>query len=164
MPDVIIERKLCNSDDFPNDTMKEIEIKIDDEEENNESKTVKVLLIKQHNKFFCLATKCSHYSVPLVNGVVYKNRLRCFAHGACFDIRTGDIEDYPGVDCLPKYEVYIDRDRDVYLRANRAELLTSKRVKGETGCKSRPSSAAVEHRPCSANIRGRRFFMNLQNS
>lgn len=78
MADVIVDRKLCNSDEFPNDSMKEIELDLS--EQIGKEKTVKVLLIKQNNRFYCMGPKCSHYSVPLVNGVIYKNRLRCFAH------------------------------------------------------------------------------------
>lgn len=34
-------------------------------------------------------------------GVLINNRLRCFAHGACFRVDTGDIEDHPGHGNLP---------------------------------------------------------------
>lgn len=34
-------------------------------------------------------------------GVLVNNRLRCFAHGACYHIETGDIEDHPGHGHLP---------------------------------------------------------------
>jgi nitrite reductase/ring-hydroxylating ferredoxin subunit len=32
----------------------------------------------------------------MLEGVLTNNRLRCFAHGACFRVDTGDIEDHPG--------------------------------------------------------------------
>lgn len=149
--DPLIERKLCNSADLPDDSMKEIEIDVS--QEAGESKTTKVLLIKQKNRFYCLAPRCTHYSVPLVNGVVHKNRLRCFAHGACFDIRTGDIEDYPGVDCLPKYDLFVDKNSDIYLKATLSQLLSSKRLGDRVN--KRPSSAASqsEHRPCSSSLK-----------
>lgn len=38
-------------------------------------------------------------------GVLYNGRVRCPWHGACFDVATGDIEDYPGLDSLPKFNV-----------------------------------------------------------
>lgn len=38
-------------------------------------------------------------------GVLVGERVRCPFHGACFNVRTGDIEDYPGLDCLPTYKV-----------------------------------------------------------
>lgn len=34
-------------------------------------------------------------------GVLVGNHLRCFAHGACFRVDTGDIEDHPGHGHLP---------------------------------------------------------------
>lgn len=34
-------------------------------------------------------------------GVLVNNRLRCFAHGACFRVDTGDIEEHPGHGHLP---------------------------------------------------------------
>lgn len=38
-------------------------------------------------------------------GVLVGDRVRCPFHGACFNVKTGDIEDYPGLDCLPTYKV-----------------------------------------------------------
>jgi nitrite reductase/ring-hydroxylating ferredoxin subunit len=39
--------------------------------------------------------------VLLALGVLINNHLRCFAHGACFRVDTGDIEDHPGHGHLP---------------------------------------------------------------
>lgn len=38
-------------------------------------------------------------------GALVGDRVRCPFHGACFNVRTGDIEEYPGLDCLPTYKV-----------------------------------------------------------
>ena len=38
-------------------------------------------------------------------GTLVGDRVRCPFHGACFNVRTGDIEEYPGLDCLPSYKV-----------------------------------------------------------
>lgn len=161
--ETIVERKLCNSDDMPDEGMKEFEINLS--ELAGEGKSAKVLLIRQRNRFYCLAARCTHYSVPLVNGVVYKSRLRCFAHGACFDIRTGDIEDYPGVDCLPKYELMVDQNRDIYLRASLNELLNGKRVGRRAQDGRRPASnqssrapSQAEARPCSVSLKSKPFL------
>ncbi|RNA41113.1 apoptosis-inducing factor 3-like isoform X1 [Brachionus plicatilis] len=118
-----LEFKLCNQIEIEDNSMKEFEIDLGQEKKS------KVLLIRQKDAFYCLAPKCSHYQVPLVNGVLIKDRLRCFAHGACFNIKTGDIEDYPGPDCVPKYEVFLDGQNDVFIRATKEELLTTKRLK-----------------------------------
>lgn len=49
----------------------------------------KVLLVKQNGTLFGIGTKCSHYGVPLVKGALGKGRVRCPAHGACFNLKTG---------------------------------------------------------------------------
>lgn len=118
----IIERVLCGAEEIPNNSMKDIEIKLD------ETSTAKVLLIKSDNQLSCLSALCSHYSVPLSLGVLYKGRLRCMAHGACFDVKTGDIEDYPGINCLPKFNIFL-REGFVYIKATREELETKQRIK-----------------------------------
>ena len=38
-------------------------------------------------------------------GVLANGHVRCPWHGACFNIRTGDIEDFPGLDSVQKFEV-----------------------------------------------------------
>lgn len=118
-----LEFKLCNQIEIADNSMKEFEVDLGQDQKS------KVLLIRQKDAFYCLAPKCSHYQVPLANGVLLKDRLRCFAHGACFNIKTGDIEDYPGPDCIPKFEVFLDAQNDVFIRATKEELLTTKRLK-----------------------------------
>lgn len=118
-----LEFKLCNQTEIENKSMKEFEIDLDQDQK------IKVLLIRQKDAFYCLAPKCSHYQVPLVNGVLLNDRLRCFAHGACFNIKTGDIEDYPGPDCIPKFEVFLDNQNNVFIRATKEELLITKALK-----------------------------------
>lgn len=38
-------------------------------------------------------------------GVLSKGHVRCPWHGACFNVTTGDIEDFPGLDSLPVFQV-----------------------------------------------------------
>lgn len=42
-------------------------------------------------------------------GALVGERVRCPFHGACFNVRTGDIEEYPGLDSLPTYKVKTQR-------------------------------------------------------
>jgi len=65
----------------------------------------KILLVKQNGELHALGTKCTHYGALLHTGALTKGRVRCPWHGACFNIKTGDIEDYPGLDSLPCYKV-----------------------------------------------------------
>lgn len=92
----------------------------------------RALLIKQRGEFSAIGHKCPHYGAPLVkgeglvprwsfnipnvlkyqkgrffllSGVLSKGHVRCPWHGACFNIATGDIEDFPGLDSLPTFQV-----------------------------------------------------------
>lgn len=44
-----------------------------------------------------------------LSGVLSKGHVRCPWHGACFNIATGDIEDFPGLDSLPTFQVTFPR-------------------------------------------------------
>jgi len=109
----IIEQELCPVNELAeNNSMKECSVRLD------ENTTIQVLVVKSNNKLSCLAARCTHYSVPLRMGVVHNGHLRCMAHGACFNVETGDIEDYPGPDCLPKFNVYTKNEM-IYIKATR---------------------------------------------
>ncbi|XP_044739507.1 apoptosis-inducing factor 3-like [Chrysoperla carnea] len=88
----------------------------------------KVLVIKQDGVISAIGSKCPHYGVPLAGSVLGKNRVRCPLHGACFNVKTGDIEDYPTVDALPCFEVKIVNG-NVVVRGRKTEVETSKRTK-----------------------------------
>lgn len=55
-------------------------------------------------------------------------RIRCPWHGACFNIRTGDIEDFPGQDSIPCYKVNVVEGQ-VRVRAKRSDLEANKRLR-----------------------------------
>lgn len=123
----LFEYKLCHERDLENNSMKEFEIDLSN---GGESKKYKVLLIKSENQFQCLPTKCTHYNAPLSSGILHNGRLRCFAHGASFNVQTGDIEDYPGPDCLPKYKVKMNKATgEIFLHVTQQELEISKRLR-----------------------------------
>ncbi|XP_061868432.1 apoptosis-inducing factor 3-like isoform X2 [Colius striatus] len=63
-----------------------------------------VLLVRNRMEFRALGSKCPHYGAPLSKGVLKGERLRCPWHGACFNIQSGDIEEYPSLDCLPCFK------------------------------------------------------------
>lgn len=92
-----------------------------------------VLLLRNKKEFSALGSKCPHFGAPLskgkpgsgqgkknhlvevgsqcpawgdsLAGVLRGERLRCPWHGACFNIRTGDIEEYPALDCISCFKV-----------------------------------------------------------
>jgi len=55
----------------------------------------KILLIRDGDNYYATAGKCSHYGLPLKAGAYHNGKIRCCYHGACFNVKTGDIEDYP---------------------------------------------------------------------
>ena len=65
----------------------------------------KALLVRQDGEFSAVGPKCTHYGAPLVKGYLGNGRVRCPWHGACFSVRTGDIEEFPGLDGIPRFEV-----------------------------------------------------------
>ena len=90
-----------------------------------------VLLVKDQDKFSAIGPKCTHYGAPLVKGVYKNGHVRCPWHGACFSTKTGDIEDFPGLDCVQKHEAYIQDDK-VMIKTTKAKLENKKRLHSMT--------------------------------
>ncbi|KAA0702031.1 Apoptosis-inducing factor 3 [Triplophysa tibetana] len=90
----------------------------------------KILLVRNNGEFTAVGGLCTHYGAPLVKGALVGDRVRCPFHGACFNTKTGDIEEFPGLDCLPKYKVQVE-DGKVYVTA--AKKMQNKRVKEMSG-------------------------------
>ncbi|ESO97239.1 hypothetical protein LOTGIDRAFT_214061 [Lottia gigantea] len=110
------QQLLCNVDDIQDGGMKEVEI------DGN-----KILLVQECEQYYAVGGKCSHYGAPLANGSLCKGVVRCPWHGACFDVKTGDIEDFPGLDSLPTYQVVVKSGK-IYLKDG-GNLASTKRVK-----------------------------------
>lgn len=107
---------------------------------------LKVLLVKDmKGEVTAIGTKCSHYGAPLIKGALGDGRVRCPWHGACFNTKTGtlikfiyncaphflqnsgDIEDFPGLDGIPCYEVR-DVSGKLVVRARRKDMEANKRT------------------------------------
>ncbi|XP_037036430.1 apoptosis-inducing factor 3 isoform X2 [Bradysia coprophila] len=112
-----VEQDICGVDDISENQMKQFDL--------GESR---VLLIKQKGVLSAIGTKCSHYGALLSTGALGDGRVRCPWHGACFNIRTGDIEDFPGQDSIPCYKVNVVEGQ-VRVRARRSDLEANKRVR-----------------------------------
>lgn len=54
------------------------------------------------------------------------NHLIIIRHGACFNIANGDIEDFPGQDSIPCFQVKVEEGQ-VKVRAKKSELESNKR-------------------------------------
>uniref|UniRef100_A0A8C3HCY6 AIF family member 3 n=1 Tax=Chrysemys picta bellii TaxID=8478 RepID=A0A8C3HCY6_CHRPI len=118
----VVEASVCHVKDLENGQMREVDLGCG-----------KALLIKENGDYYAMGHKCPHYGAPLVKGVLSKGRVRCPWHGACFSIGTGDIEDFPGLDSLPKFQVKIEKEK-VYIRASKQALLTQRRTKVMAKC------------------------------
>ncbi|XP_055513400.1 apoptosis-inducing factor 3-like, partial [Leucoraja erinacea] len=67
------------------------------------------------------------FDLPFSPGVLSNGRVRCPRHGACFNIKTGDIEEYPTLDGVQSYQVKI-QDNKVIISACAETLETSRRT------------------------------------
>ncbi|KAH8275702.1 hypothetical protein KR044_008389 [Drosophila immigrans] len=109
---------VCKVSDLAENEMKQLEFNED----------TNILLVKQNGSFKALGAKCTHYGAPMHTGALGQGRVRCPWHGACFNLETGDIEDFPGLDSLPCYKVDVS-DGQVMVRAKHSDLAKSKRFK-----------------------------------
>uniref|UniRef100_A0A672RER1 AIF family member 3 n=1 Tax=Sinocyclocheilus grahami TaxID=75366 RepID=A0A672RER1_SINGR len=117
-----IEASVCHVKDLENGQMREVDLGAG-----------RALLIKENGEFFAMGHKCPHYGAPLVKGVLSKGHVRCPWHGACFNITTGDIEDFPGLDSLPTFQARVEKEK-VIIRANKQALQTQRRSKAMSKC------------------------------
>jgi NADPH-dependent 2,4-dienoyl-CoA reductase/sulfur reductase-like enzyme/nitrite reductase/ring-hydroxylating ferredoxin subunit len=87
----------------------------------------KVLLVNAAGKVQAIGAKCTHYGAPLVKGVLTSSgRLTCPWHGACFNAKTGDVEDAPALDALPVFGV-TERDGAIYISGEESAIKGSRR-------------------------------------
>jgi apoptosis-inducing factor 3 len=70
-----------------------------------------ILLIRHHDQVHALGAYCTHNRAPLVQGVIHNDCLVCPWHNAYFNVTTGDQQEPPGLDSLPRYPVKIENDQ-----------------------------------------------------
>ncbi|CAJ1063748.1 apoptosis-inducing factor 3 [Xyrichtys novacula] len=91
-----------------------------------------VLLTRSEGRYSAIGNQCTHYGAPLSKGCIVGHTVRCPWHGACFNVHTGDLEEYPGMDCLPCHKVKIQNNK-VYVSINKKTLGHEKRLKNMGG-------------------------------
>uniref|UniRef100_A0A8C7PR51 Rieske domain-containing protein n=1 Tax=Oncorhynchus mykiss TaxID=8022 RepID=A0A8C7PR51_ONCMY len=137
-----VEASVCHVKDMENGQMREVDLG-----------SGRALLIKEHGEFSAIGHKCPHYGAPLVKGVLSKGHVRCPWHGACFSIATGDIEDFPGLDSLPTFQV-------TFL-VRFADLQSQKRSKAMARCSATLNQCLVPPGPaglvCAETLRQEGF-------
>mmetsp|Transcript_14883 Transcript_14883/g.25353 ORF Transcript_14883/g.25353 Transcript_14883/m.25353 type:complete len:133 (+) Transcript_14883:251-649(+) len=72
----------------------------------SETKNDKILVAKYKGKLYATGAFCSHFGAPLVNGVLFDDKVLCPWHAAGFSVQTGESESAPGLDGLPSYPVF----------------------------------------------------------
>ncbi|RUS78071.1 hypothetical protein EGW08_014151, partial [Elysia chlorotica] len=117
-----VEAVVCSTGDLDSGQMKEVEVG-----------EHKVLLVKEGDQFYALGNKCTHYGAPLSKGSYCDGVVRCPWHGACFNVKTGDIEDFPGLDSVHTFQVEV-RGSDVVVKADPVALDNFRRVKAVSRC------------------------------
>jgi apoptosis-inducing factor 3 len=87
-----------------------------DELQNGEKRQVTVgktdvLIIRRDDRVYALGAYCTHNRAPLAQGVLSCDHIICPWHNAYFNIATGDQEEPPGLDSLPRYLVRIENNQ-----------------------------------------------------
>ena len=67
-----------------------------------------ILLARVGGKYHAVGAHCTHYGAPLVEGALCGERVVCPWHHACFNVATGDLEEPPALDALPRYGVRVE--------------------------------------------------------
>jgi NADPH-dependent 2,4-dienoyl-CoA reductase/sulfur reductase-like enzyme/nitrite reductase/ring-hydroxylating ferredoxin subunit len=94
-----MEKAIAKVDDLKDGEMKEIVIG-----------ELTLVLIKTEGKYYAIGGKCSHAGAPLAEGLLHGHTIRCPWHQACFNMLTGERQEPPAIDDLPKFEVKISGD------------------------------------------------------
>ncbi len=91
-----------------------------------------LLLVKLAGEFHAVGAYCSHYQAPLVKGVLSGERVVCPWHNACFNVKTGEQQELPGLDSLCRYPVRVEaEDVIVNLPENSSQHRTPTMVKSD---------------------------------
>uniref|UniRef100_A0A8C6V6A3 L-amino-acid oxidase n=1 Tax=Naja naja TaxID=35670 RepID=A0A8C6V6A3_NAJNA len=115
--DSLVTQRVCREDELHAGEMREVEVA-----------GYPVLLVREGLNIRALGGRCPHAGAALCKGYLAKGRLRCPWHGACFSTETGDIEEYPTLDCLPVFQVTV-QEGQVHISARMKDLESSRRVK-----------------------------------
>jgi NADPH-dependent 2,4-dienoyl-CoA reductase/sulfur reductase-like enzyme/nitrite reductase/ring-hydroxylating ferredoxin subunit len=79
-----------------------------------------VLLVRMDGALYAVGAACTHYGVSLAQGLLANGTLRCPAHHAAFDPRTGEAVRAPALRPLPCWEVE-ERDGRAFVTHRRPE-------------------------------------------
>jgi 3-phenylpropionate/trans-cinnamate dioxygenase ferredoxin subunit len=69
-----------------------------------------ILICNSQGSFFAIENKCSHADEPLACGRIRNGWIACPAHGARFDLETGEAMNPPAKDAIKTYAVRVVGD------------------------------------------------------
>jgi nitrite reductase/ring-hydroxylating ferredoxin subunit len=69
-----------------------------------------ILLVHNEGRIFAVENLCSHAQEPLACGRVKRGWIACPAHGARFDLETGEVLGPPAIDPIAVFAVRISGD------------------------------------------------------
>jgi len=84
---------------------------VDGEVKQVSANGAEILLACVGGNFHAVGAHCTHYGAPLVEGLLSGERIVCPWHHACFNVTTGDLQEPPAFDALPRYELRIENDQ-----------------------------------------------------
>ncbi|KAL5334840.1 hypothetical protein BJX70DRAFT_402139 [Aspergillus crustosus] len=103
----------------------------------------KVLLVKVDDKVHAISPRCTHYGAPLKLGVVTpEGRITCPWHGACFNVKSGDIEDAPAPAALNTFEL-VEKDGAVYIHGEESAIKSGQRLSEHKCSASGPGGLVI---------------------
>ena len=91
------EHEIDFASELKDGEMKELKVGPKDED--------KVLISRVNGKIYAVGNYCSHFGAPMGTGLLFDDKVLCPWHAAAFSVVTGAIENAPGLDGLPKFEV-----------------------------------------------------------
>eukprot|EP00834_Sanchytrium_tribonematis_P001192 NODE_27_length_39007_cov_1.590650.p7 type:complete len:543 gc:universal NODE_27_length_39007_cov_1.590650:13029-11401(-) len=75
---------------------------------DNDTETKFILFKADDGQFSATSHLCTHYKAPLTKGSLHGDRIMCPWHGACFNIKSGNVEDGPALDSLKSYPTKVE--------------------------------------------------------
>ena len=94
----MIDVEIVGADNLEEGHMMEVKV--------GEGKKDNVLVTRYQGKLHAIGAYCSHFGAPLINGVLFDDKVLCPWHAAGFSVTSGAIEYAPGRDGVPKYTVH----------------------------------------------------------